>query len=286
MTMTVNGNFITYNDGTKQQSANFRVLDGNTAHNATNYAVGTYLLIDTKHYNSRTSPIPLDEWGRFYTGPTLMFSPVGSTGSGGVYPYVALWNNDVGHIQPVAASGASGGTVLSGTWVSRGSGLSQGFVVRIAQENKMENNPLSNVREVKRLEEGSDQRFQCIVDLTMNGLTEEVGYVADKDDVAETGQWVYAQIMSGDAGEIAEFVPAAPPTPEYLAEMARNQRDSLLRYLDTILTNPLRWAAYSAEQQAVIAKYRQDLLDIPAQEGFPTTIVWPVSPIPSSSTVG
>jgi hypothetical protein len=150
----------------------------------------------------------------------------------------------------------------------------------------MENNPLSNVRDVKRLAEGSDQRFQCIVDLTMNGVTEAVGYIADKDDVAETGQWVYAQIMSGEAGEIAEYEPPAPPTPEYLAEMARNQRDSLLRYLDTVLTNPLRWAAYTSEQQTVIAKYRQDLLDIPTQTGFPTTIVWPVSPIPSSSTTG
>jgi hypothetical protein len=54
----------------------------------------------------------------------------------------------------------------------------------------MENNPLSNVRDVKRLAEGSDQRFQCIVDLTMNGVTEAVGYIADKDDIAETGQWV------------------------------------------------------------------------------------------------
>ena len=132
MTMTVDGNFITYNDGTKQQSANWSVLDGNGAHNATNYAIGTYLLIDTKHYNSRTSPIPLDGWGRAYTGPTLMTSPVGSGGGGGTYPYVALWNNDIGHIQPAAASGASGGSVLSGTWVSRGSGLSQAFVVRVA----------------------------------------------------------------------------------------------------------------------------------------------------------
>jgi hypothetical protein len=143
----------------------------------------------------------------------------------------------------------------------------------------MENNPLSNVRDVKRLAEGSDQRFQCIVDLTMNGVTEAVGYIADKDDVAETGQWVYAQIMSGDAGEIAEFVPAAPPTDEYLAEMARNDRDSRLRYLDTILTNPLRWAAYSDEQKTVISKYRQDLLDLPQQANFPTEITWPTSPI-------
>jgi len=143
----------------------------------------------------------------------------------------------------------------------------------------MENNPLSNVRDVKRLAEGSDQRFQCIVDLTMNGVTEAVGYIADKDDVAETGQWVYAQIMGGDAGEIEDYTPPAPPTDEYLAEMARNDRDSRLRYLDTILTNPLRWAAYSDEQKTVITKYRQDLLDLPQQPNFPTEITWPTSPI-------
>ena len=143
----------------------------------------------------------------------------------------------------------------------------------------MENNPLSNVRDVKRLAEGSDQRFQCTVDLTLNGITETVGYIADKDDIAETGQWVYEQIMSGDAGEIEDYSPPAPPTDEYLAEMARNERGSRLRYLDTILTNPLRWAAYSEEQQTVIAKYRQDLLDVPAQAGFPQEINWPVSPV-------
>jgi hypothetical protein len=124
--MTVDGNFITYNDGTKQQSANWRVLDGNTAHNATNYAIGTYLLIDTKHHNTRSNPIPLDGWGRYYTGPNLVTTPVGTYNSVGVY------NNGVGVLQAVASSGASGGTVLSGTWVSRGSGQSQAFVVRVA----------------------------------------------------------------------------------------------------------------------------------------------------------
>lgn len=132
MSMAVDGNFITYNDGTKQQSANFRVLDGNTAHNATNYAIGTYLLIDTKQYNSRTNPIPLDGWGRYYTGPSLMASPAASSGGSGVYPFVAVYDNAMGVLQPCAASGASGGTTLSGTWVSRGSGQSQAFVVRVA----------------------------------------------------------------------------------------------------------------------------------------------------------
>jgi len=127
MTITVDANFITFADSTKMQSANWRILDGNTAHNATNYAVGTYLLIDTKNYNGRTSPIPLDGWGRYYTGPSLLTSPA-NTGAGAT----AVYNNSIGVIQACAASGASGGTTLSGTWVSRGSGLSQAFVVRVA----------------------------------------------------------------------------------------------------------------------------------------------------------
>jgi hypothetical protein len=132
MTITVGANFITYPDGTTQQSANWRVMDGNTAHNATSYAIGTYLLIDTKQYNGRTSPIPLDGWGRYYTGPSLMGSPAASSGGGGTYPFVAVYDNAMGVLQPCAASGASGGTTLSGTWVSRGSGQSQAFVVRVA----------------------------------------------------------------------------------------------------------------------------------------------------------
>lgn len=143
----------------------------------------------------------------------------------------------------------------------------------------MENNPLSNVRDVMRLIEGSDERFQCTVDLTLNGVTETVGYVAVKDDVAETGQWVYEQIISGAAGDISEYVPPAPPTDEQLAELARNYRGHLLQQLDTVVTNPLRWAGYSDELKTAVAKYRQDLLDITDQEGFPATIVWPESPI-------
>jgi hypothetical protein len=142
----------------------------------------------------------------------------------------------------------------------------------------MDNNPLSNVREVMRLIPGSDQRFQCTVDLTLNGVTETVGYIADKDDVAETGQWVYAQIINGEAGEIAEYVPPAPPSNEQLAEMARAMRGHLLQRLDVFVSNPLRWSTLSEDMQAEASGYRQALLDVPQQEGFPSTILWPEAP--------
>lgn len=142
----------------------------------------------------------------------------------------------------------------------------------------MENNPLSNVRDVMRLIAGSNERFQCTVDLTLDGRTEAVGYVAVHDDVAETGQWVYEQIMSGAAGEISEYVPPAPPTNEQLAEMVRAMRGHLLERLDTFVSNPLRWNTLNESLQTEVSKFRQDLLDVPQQEGFPTDVKWPEPP--------
>ena len=120
MTMTVDGNFITYNDGTTQQSGAYRVIDGNSATSASAFNIGTYFLVDTQIYSSRTNPIPLDGWGRTYSGPCL-------NGNG------ALYNGNVGYIQPFLQTSATGYDVIyAGTWVSRGSGLSQAFVVRVA----------------------------------------------------------------------------------------------------------------------------------------------------------
>lgn len=120
MTTTVGPTFITYNDGTNQQSGRWRTTDGNSLHYATNFTVGTYFLVDTQNYNSRTNPIPLDGWGRTYSGPCL-------NGLG------TLYNGNVGYVQPfVQTYGTGYDYVYSGTWVSRGSGLSQAFVVRIA----------------------------------------------------------------------------------------------------------------------------------------------------------
>lgn len=63
---------------------------------------------------------------------------------------------------------------------------------------------------------------------------------------------------------------------EYLI---RNERDLRLKNdVDQIVTNPFRWADMTAEQQQAWATYRQALLDIPQQAGFPTDITWPTKP--------
>ena len=74
-----------------------------------------------------------------------------------------------------------------------------------------------------------------------------------------------------------------PPTQEELdaaaAAAVRLHRDYLLATeVDPIVSNPLRWADLSAEQQQAWAAYRRALLDITAQAGFPHDVVWPSKP--------
>lgn len=62
-----------------------------------------------------------------------------------------------------------------------------------------------------------------------------------------------------------------------LAKDMRYERDLLLREtVDTL--NAVRWASMTNTQQSAWTNYRQALLDVPAQEGFPKTIVWPSKP--------
>ena len=74
--------------------------------------------------------------------------------------------------------------------------------------------------------------------------------------------------------------PYAPPTQEELDAMAaaevRAERDHLLATkVDPIAGNALRWAALTDEQRQAWADYRQALLDVPQQVGFPHNVVWP-----------
>lgn len=74
----------------------------------------------------------------------------------------------------------------------------------------------------------------------------------------------------------------APTQAELDAEAAaqvRHLRDTLLENeVDPIVSNPLRWGSLSDEQQLAFTVYRQNLLDITEQEGFPHNVVWPTKP--------
>ena len=81
------------------------------------------------------------------------------------------------------------------------------------------------------------------------------------------------------AGDVAAYVPPTQAELDAtLSEQLRGERDNLLVEVDAFVGNPLRWATLSAEQQDAWATYRHALLGVPQQDGFPNTVVWPVSP--------
>lgn len=62
-----------------------------------------------------------------------------------------------------------------------------------------------------------------------------------------------------------------------LTREARARRDNLLKEtVDSV--NPMRWEALTDEQKDAWRAYRQALLDVPQQEGFPENIDWPEAP--------
>jgi hypothetical protein len=62
-----------------------------------------------------------------------------------------------------------------------------------------------------------------------------------------------------------------------IAFKARLLRNKILQ--DTVdRVNPIRYAALTDLQRTEIAEYRQALLDVPTQSGWPGTIEWPTQP--------
>jgi GH24 family phage-related lysozyme (muramidase) len=80
-------------------------------------------------------------------------------------------------------------------------------------------------------------------------------------------------IWSGDGWITNEVI----PTIEELEARARHKRNNLLKQtVDRI--NPLRWEYMTQEQKDAWISYRQTLLDVPQQQGFPINVQWPVKP--------
>ena len=66
---------------------------------------------------------------------------------------------------------------------------------------------------------------------------------------------------------------------ERLEREERDRRNNkLVKYVDPVTTNMLRWNGLSPAEQADLGAYRQGLLDVPQQAGFPKTHTWPNKP--------
>ena len=82
------------------------------------------------------------------------------------------------------------------------------------------------------------------------------------------------KISDEGVGEVFDF----RNTEEKKADV-RLHRDHLLSTsVDPIVSNPLRWADMTTEQQNAWLQYRTDLLNITDQETFPQSVTWPIKP--------
>lgn len=73
------------------------------------------------------------------------------------------------------------------------------------------------------------------------------------------------------------LVDRRPSPTDVEAEKVRAKRSGLLyNYVDSV--NQVRWNLLTADQQDYLTQYRQDLLDVPQQPGFPFDVIWPTEP--------
>jgi len=64
-----------------------------------------------------------------------------------------------------------------------------------------------------------------------------------------------------------------------VALAVKDERSFLLtNFVDPLVTNPLRWEELTPEKQQEWRDYRQALLNITDQEGYPHNVVWPAQP--------
>lgn len=105
-----------------------------------------------------------------------------------------------------------------------------------------------------------------------------IPYTLNPDDTDNT---VDNSVLLGLIGSDFDAY-VAPTQAELDAELASNlraQRDyKLSNEVDPIVSNALRWAELTDAKQAEWTQYRTDLLNLPAQAGFPNSITWPTKP--------
>ena len=108
----------------------------------------------------------------------------------------------------------------------------------------------------------------------------DYGWIPYTVDPADTDTTIANELVMALIG--TDFTAYVPPTQEELdaalAAEVRADRNDRLTEVDAVAGNALRWSALDAETQAAWAAYRQALLDVPQQAGFPHTVTWPTKP--------
>ena len=133
---------------------------------------------------------------------------------------------------------------------------------------------ITEVRNAQSLN-AENTRFEVEINHPEHGW---IPYGLDPDDTDNTvDNSVLLELIGSD---FEAYV--APTQAELDAELSANlrgQRDQrLAEEVDPIVTNPLRWGELTDVKQAEWTQYRTDLLNLPAQAGFPNTVTWPTKP--------
>lgn len=131
-----------------------------------------------------------------------------------------------------------------------------------------------NYRNAKHISGG---RINCEIEHHLHGW---IPYTLDPDDTDMTVNNDDLLASMAEADDVAAYV---PPTQDELdvakAVEVRQVRDAeLATVVDPLVSNPLRWADLTTDQQTAWGQYRTDLLNVPQQSGFPNTVIWPVKP--------
>ena len=92
----------------------------------------------------------------------------------------------------------------------------------------------------------------------------------------KTGSDVYIGDPFGEAVELSQEK-FETFSLENTIRTERARRDSLLLEVVDAM-NPMRWELLSDDEKQSWRDYRQALLDVPQQPGFPKEIDWPVAP--------
>ena len=108
----------------------------------------------------------------------------------------------------------------------------------------------------------------------------DYGWIPYTVDPADTDTTIdNDEVMALIGTDFAAYVaPTQAELDAALAAEVRADRDARLTEVDAVAGNALRWAALDADTQTEWATYRQALLDVPQQAGFPNTVAWPVAP--------
>jgi hypothetical protein len=111
----------------------------------------------------------------------------------------------------------------------------------------------------------------------------EFGWIPYTLDPADTDMTIDNNVLLASMAANNDVAAYVPPTQAELdaqaAKAIRAERDmKLVTEVDPIAGNTLRWADLTVQQQQEWATYRQALLDVPQQAGFPHDVVWPVKP--------